>query len=68
MVAAGDYLTVKQILAVLPIGRSTIYSLVQSGELRSYRVGATRRRTGRILVARVDLERFIKQSRVEGTS
>ena len=68
MVAAGDFLTVAQILQILPIGRSTLYDLVQSGRLRSYRVGGTRRRTGRILVARVDLERFIKQSRVGGTS
>ena len=68
MVAAGDFLTVAQILTILPIGRSTIYSLVQSGELRSYRVGATRRRTGRILVARADLDAFISKSRVRGAS
>ena len=68
MVAAGDFLTVAQILQILPVGRSTLYDLVQSGQLPSYRVGATRRRTGRILVARVDLERFIKQSRVGGAS
>ncbi len=68
MVAAGDFLTVAQILQILPIGRSTLYDLVQSGQLPSYRVGATRRRAGRILVARVDLERFIKRSRVGGAS
>ncbi len=64
MVAAGDFLTVAQILKILPIGRSTIYSLVRSGELRSYRVGGTRR----ILVARADLDTFIKQSRAGGAS
>ena len=62
MVAAGDFLTVAQILKILPIGRSTIYGLVRSGELRSYRVGGTRR----ILVARADLDAFIKQSRAGG--
>ena len=60
----GDFLTVKQILKILPIGRSTIYSLVGSGKLRSYRVGGTRR----ILVARADLDAFIKQTRVGGAS
>ncbi len=60
----GDFLTVAQILEILPIGRSTIYSLVRSGELRSYRVGGTRR----ILVARADLDAFIEQSRVGGAS
>ena len=68
MVTAGDFLTVKQILQILPVGRSTLYDLVQSGQLPSYRVGASRRRAGRILVARVDLEKFVKQSRVGGTS
>ena len=63
MVAAGDFLTVKQVLEVLPVGRSTIYSLVQSGRLRSCRVGATGRRMGRILVARADLDIFIEKSR-----
>ena len=68
MVAAGDFLTVAQILKILPVGRSTLYDLVQSGQLRSYRIGATRRQTGRILVARADLEKFISQSRVGGAS
>jgi len=45
---AGDLLTIAQVLKLLPVGRSSIYALCESGELVHYRVGATRRRKGRI--------------------
>ncbi len=63
MVAAGDFLTVAQILQILPVGRSTLYELVQSGQLPHYRVGATGRSRGRILVARADVFAYLDKSR-----
>ena len=63
MVVTGDFLTVAQILKILPVGRSTLYNLVQSGELRCYRVGGTRRRAGRIVVAMADLLAYLEKSR-----
>ena len=62
--APGDLITVKQALALVPIGRSTLYSLVARGALPSYRVGVTGGGRGRVLVARTDLESFIEKSRV----
>ena len=62
--APGDLITVKQALALVPIGRSTLYSLVARGALPSYRVGVTGGGRGRVLVARTDLESFIEKSRI----
>ena len=62
MVAPGDLLTIRQALAILPVSRSTIYQLVADREIRSFRVGK------RILIRREDLDAFISQSRVRGTS
>ncbi len=59
----GDLLTIAQVRRILPVAKSTIYGLVESGQLPHYRVGATRRREGRILVARADLDAFIHESR-----
>ena len=64
----GDLITVKQALALVPIGRSTLYSLVARGALPSYRVGATGGGRGRVLVARADLEAFIQKSRAGGVA
>jgi len=61
----GDLLTVAQALAVLPVGRSTLYGLIESGELPHYRVRAPGSRRGRVLVARADLEAFLAGSRHE---
>ncbi len=44
--------------AMLGIGRSTIYELVRSGQLATFKIGQRR------LVTRVDLERFIDSCRV----
>ena len=62
-VREGDLLTIAQVQQFLPVGRSSIYALCESGELAHYRVGATRRRKGRILVHRDDLLAFIGKSR-----
>ena len=67
MLAEGDLITVKQALALVPIGRSTLYSLVARGALPSYRVGATGGGRGRVLVARRDLQTFIANSRQGAT-
>ena len=64
--AEGDLITVKQALTLVPIGRSTLYSLIARGALPSCRVGATGGGRGRVLVARTDLEAFIEKSRAGG--
>ena len=61
--APGDLLTVRQALAIVPLGRSTIYALIDSGQLPHYRVSAAGSRRGRILVARSDLQAFIDRAR-----
>lgn len=59
----GDLLTVTQALRRLPVGRSTMYALIDSGELPSYRVRALGSCRGRVLVHRTDLEAFVQRSR-----
>ena len=65
-VAAGDLLTIREALAILPVGRSSLYSLVARGALPSYRVSAAGSGPGRIFVTRADLEAFIEKSRAGG--
>ena len=67
-VGAGDLLTIRQALDVLPVGRSTLYSLVAEGTIPSLRVRCAGSRRGRILIRRADLEAFIEKSRVGGAS
>ena len=62
MVAPGDLLTIRQALAILPVGRSTLYQLAADGEIQSFRVGK------RILIRRKDLDAFIEKSRDGGSS
>ena len=59
----GDLLTIRQEGRLVPIGRSTLYALVDSGQLPSYRVSPTGSRRGRILIHRADLKAFIEKSR-----
>ncbi len=59
----GDLLTIVQVRRILPVAKSTIYGLVESGQLPHYRVGATGRHRGRILVARADLDAYLAKSR-----
>ena len=65
--AEGDLLTIPQVLAIVPLGRSTLYKLVETGKLPHYRVSAAGSRRGRILIARADLEEFIASSRQAAT-
>ena len=60
----GDLLTIRQTLDILPVGRSTLYTLVAEGDIRSIRVGCAGSNRGRILIHRVDLEAFVEESRV----
>ncbi len=64
----GDLLTIAQVLQLVPIGRSTIYTLIGSSKLPHYRVRALGPRRGRILIHRADLKAFIEKSRVGGAS
>jgi len=60
---AGDMLTIAQVQQLLPLGRTSIYALCESGELVHYRVGAAGRRRGRILIHRADLSKYLEQTR-----
>ncbi len=61
--APGDFLTARQALQLLPIGRSTLYQLINEGRLPAYRVTTARSRRGRVLTARKDLEAFLVSAR-----
>ena len=63
MIAPGDLLTVPQALAILPVGRSTLYQLIEEGQLPAIRVRTVASRRGRVLVRRADLDAFIEKSR-----
>ena len=65
---AGDLVTVREALEVVPVSRSLLYELVAQGRIPAVRVRTVGSRRGRILIARRDLEKFIKQSRVGGAS
>ena len=62
-VAPSTFLTVREAITVLPIGRSTLYALIESGQLPHYRVSAAGGGRGRILVALSDLHAFIERAR-----
>ena len=49
----NEYLTPREVMNLLYIGRNTFYKLVNSGELPAFRIGKLWR------VARSDLERFV---------
>ncbi len=65
--APGDFLTARQALQLLPIGRSTLYQLINEGRLPAYRVTTARSRRGRVLIARRDLEAFLTGARQAAT-
>ena len=65
--APGDFLTARQALQLLPIGRSTLYQLINEGRLPAYRVTTVRSRRGRVLIARKDLEAFLVSARQAAT-
>ena len=59
----GDLLTVPQGLALLPVGRATLYALVASGEIASIRVSTVGSRRGRVLIFRASLEQYVRRLR-----
>ena len=59
----GDLLTVAQVLRIVPLSKTTVYALIDSGQLPSYRVSAAGSRRGRVLIARADLEAFLAGAR-----
>jgi len=63
----GDYLTIAQVQEILPVGRSSIYALCESGQLQHHRVRALGSRRGRILVARADLAAYLDSTRHAAT-
>ncbi len=63
----GDFLTVAQILRIVPLGKTTVYALIDSGQLPSYRVSVAGSRRGRVLIAKADLEAFLVGARQAAT-
>ena len=63
----GDLLTIAQALRLVPVGKSTLYALVESGQLPCVRVSGTGARSGRILLWREDLEAFVERARHRAT-
>ena len=63
----GDLLSIPQVQRLVPIGKSSLYALVASGELPSYRVRIAGGGRGRVFVARADLEAFIEGARQTAT-
>jgi excisionase family DNA binding protein len=61
--APGDLLTVHEALRLLPVGRATLYRLIEEGQIPCYRVQALGSRRGRVLVHRADLEAFVARAR-----
>ena len=65
--AEGDLLTVAQALRLMPVSRSAFYRLLDAGEIPSVRLGGVGGPRARVLVLRIDLERFIERRRVGAT-
>ena len=63
----GDFLTVPQVLRIVPLSKTTVYALIDSGQLPSYRVSVAGSRRGRVLIARRDLEAFLDSARQSAT-
>ncbi len=63
----GDFLTVAQVLRIVPLSRTTVYALVDSGQLPSFRVSEAGSRRGRVLIARADLDAFLAGARQAAT-
>ncbi len=63
----GDFLTVAQVLRIVPLSKTTVYALIDSGQLPSYRVSVAGSRRGRVLIAQADLETFLAGTRQAAT-
>jgi len=59
----GDLLTVPQALRLVPVGKATLYRLIEEGQIPCCRVRAFGSRRGRVLVLRADLEAFVQRTR-----
>ena len=64
-IAEDDLLTVQQALCILPVGRSTLYQLVEEGQIPAIRVRTIGSRRGRILVVRAGLEEYVRNRLVD---
>ena len=53
-----DAYSVKEVLQILPLGRSTIYDLVASGELRSRKVGK------KIIIPKSAIEELLQRQKI----
>lgn len=51
----SDLLTAQDLINILPLGRSTIYSLLKSGDLKSKKVGA------KYIILKSELVRFLHE-------
>ncbi len=60
----GDLLSVAQALALVPLGRSKLYALLDEGEIEHVRVPSTGGRRGRVFIPRTALEAFVERHRV----
>jgi excisionase family DNA binding protein len=54
MLETNDYLTVENIIKILKISRTTAYSFIHSGQLKSYKIGRL------VRIKSQDLERFVE--------
>jgi len=61
-----DPMTPDEVAGVLRIGRSTVFSLLRSGEIRHLRVGKSAR--ARILVYKADLVEWIEANKTGNTA
>ncbi len=59
----GDLLSIEQVRCLLPLGRSSIYALIENGELPYHRFRAAGGGRGRIFVHRADLEAYVVRAR-----
>ena len=60
----GEYLTVAQVLRILPVGRSMLYDLIAERAIPAIRIASASSRRGRILVLRRGLEEYLARLRV----
>ena len=56
-----------EVLRIVPLSKTTVYALIESGQLPSYRVSVAGSRRGRVLIARRDLEAFLDSARQSAT-
>ncbi len=65
--APGDLLTAHQALTLLPVGKSTLFRLIDAGEISCVRVGSVGARRGRVLIPRAALEEFVERRHTGAT-